>query len=46
MPEAAGGSATRWGPLFGARAAAWAETWEGPAGWGTPVSEHVLRARG
>jgi SAM-dependent methyltransferase len=42
MPEAAGGSATRWGPLFGARAAAWAETWEGPAGWGTPVYEHVL----
>jgi SAM-dependent methyltransferase len=42
MAEAAGGSATRWGPLFGARAAAWAETWEGPAGWGTPVYEHVL----
>jgi SAM-dependent methyltransferase len=42
MPKAAGGSATRWGPLFGARAAAWAETWEGPAGWGTPVYEHVL----
>jgi SAM-dependent methyltransferase len=41
MPKAAG-SATRWGPLFGARAAAWAETWEGPAGWGTPVYEHVL----
>jgi SAM-dependent methyltransferase len=38
----AGGSATRWGPLFGARAAAWSETWEGPAGWGTPVYEHVL----
>ena len=38
----AGGSATRWGSLFGARAAAWAETWEGPAGWGTPVYEHVL----
>jgi SAM-dependent methyltransferase len=37
-----GGSATRWGPLFGARAAAWAETWEGPTGWGTPVYEHVL----
>jgi len=46
MPEADSGSAIRWGPLFGARAAAWAETWEGPAGWGTPVYEHVLdRAR-
>ena len=42
MSRTAGGSATRWGPLFGARAAAWAETWEGPAGWGTPVYEHVL----
>jgi SAM-dependent methyltransferase len=42
MSMAAGGSANRWGPLFGARAAAWAETWEGPAGWGTPVYEHVL----
>ena len=42
MPDAVGGSATRWGPLFGARAAAWAETWEGSAGWGTPVYEHVL----
>jgi SAM-dependent methyltransferase len=32
--------------LFGARAATWAETWEGPRGWGTPVYEHVLdRAR-
>jgi SAM-dependent methyltransferase len=37
-----GGSATRWGPLFGARARDWAETWEGPRGWGTPVYEHVL----
>ena len=37
-----GGSATRWGPLFGARAGDWAETWEGPAGWGTPAYEHVL----
>jgi SAM-dependent methyltransferase len=36
------GSATRWGPLFGARARDWAETWEGRAGWGTPVYEHVL----
>lgn len=42
MPESLGGSATRWGPLFGARATAWAETWEGPSGWGTPVYEHVL----
>lgn len=41
-----GGSAGRWGPLFGARARDWAETWEGPGGWGTPVYEHVLdRAR-
>jgi SAM-dependent methyltransferase len=40
--KAAGGSATRWGPLFGARATTWAETWEGPAGWGTPTYEHVL----
>lgn len=40
------GSATRWGPLFGARAATWAQTWEGPRGWGTPVYRHVLeRAR-
>jgi SAM-dependent methyltransferase len=36
------GSGTRWGPLFGARAHDWAETWEGPAGWGTPVYERVL----
>jgi SAM-dependent methyltransferase len=42
MSNAARGSATRWGPLFGARATAWAETWEGPAGWGTPVYECVL----
>jgi SAM-dependent methyltransferase len=42
MSRTVGGSATRWGPLFGARAAAWAETWEGPAGWGTPVYEHVI----
>lgn len=40
------GSAPRWGPLFGARAADWAQTWEGPNGWGTPVYGHVLdRAR-
>jgi SAM-dependent methyltransferase len=37
-----GGSASRWGPLFGARASDGAETWEGPGGWGTPVYEHVL----
>jgi SAM-dependent methyltransferase len=42
MAESVSGSATRWGPLFGARATAWAETWEGPGGWGTPVYEHVL----
>jgi ubiquinone/menaquinone biosynthesis C-methylase UbiE len=42
MPEAGSGSAVRWGPLFGGRAAAWAETWEGPSGWGIPVYEHVL----
>jgi SAM-dependent methyltransferase len=35
-------SAFRWGPLFGAHARDWAETWEGPGGWGTPVYEHVL----
>ena len=41
-----GGSASRWGPLFSARANDWAETWEGPSGWGTPVYEYVLdRAR-
>jgi SAM-dependent methyltransferase len=37
-----GGSATRWGPLFGGRAHDWAETWEGPQGWGIPVYGHVL----
>lgn len=42
MTEKVGGSAVRWGPLFGARATEWAETWEGPTGWGTPVYEHVL----
>jgi SAM-dependent methyltransferase len=44
MPEIqdSGGSATRWGPLFGARARDWAETWEGPSGWGTPIYEYVL----
>jgi SAM-dependent methyltransferase len=46
MSGSPGGSATRWGPLFGARAAAWAETWEGSAGWGTPVYEHALDRTG
>lgn len=36
------GSASHWGPLFGARATTWAETWEGSAGWGTPLYQHVL----
>lgn len=36
------GSAGRWGPLFGARASDWAETWEGSGGWGGRVYEHVL----
>lgn len=36
------GSATRCGPLSGSHARDWAETWEGPGGWGTPVYEHVL----
>jgi SAM-dependent methyltransferase len=36
------GSGTWWGPLFGAHAATWAETWEGPEGWGTPVYRYVL----
>jgi SAM-dependent methyltransferase len=36
------GSAGRWGPLFGARAGDWAETWEGPDGWGGLVYEHAL----
>ena len=44
--EPGSGSGTRWGPLFGARASTWAETWEGPCGWGTPVYEYGLdRAR-
>ena len=42
MAKRRAGSATRWGPLFGARATVWAETWEGPSGWGMPVYEHVL----
>jgi SAM-dependent methyltransferase len=36
------GSGNRWGPLFGAHAEVWADTWEGSRGWGTPVYEHVL----
>jgi SAM-dependent methyltransferase len=36
------GSGARWGPLFDARAHTWAETWEGPNGWGTPLYVHVL----
>jgi SAM-dependent methyltransferase len=36
------GSATRWGALFGERACDWAETWEGPKGYGTPLYEYVL----
>lgn len=40
--DQASGSGTRWGPLFGAHAEDWAETWEGAAGWGTPAYEHVL----
>ncbi len=35
-------SASRWGPLFGAHARDWAETWQATEGWGTPVYEHVL----
>ena len=40
------GSGTRWGPLFGARAATWAQTWEGLHGWGTPLYAHVLDRAG
>ena len=40
--QTTGGSAQLWGPLFGQRAGDWAETWEGPKGWGTPVYEYVL----
>ena len=36
------GSASRWGPLFGSRANDWAQTWEVPIGWGTPVYQYVL----
>jgi SAM-dependent methyltransferase len=37
-------SGALWGPLFGARARDWADTWEGPQGWGTGLYEHVLSA--
>ena len=40
--ELSSGSAGLWGPLFGARAGDWAETWEGSGGWGALVYEHVL----
>lgn len=38
----AGLTASQWGELFGARARDWAETWEGPAGYGRPAYEFVL----
>jgi SAM-dependent methyltransferase len=38
------GSAGRWGPLFDARAEDWAQTWEGPHGWGQPVYAYVLES--
>ena len=40
--QGSGGSAGRWGPLFGARAHDWADTWEGPSGYGTLLYEYVL----
>jgi SAM-dependent methyltransferase len=40
------GVTSRWGPLFGARAADWAETWEGPTGWGASAYQHVLDRAG
>lgn len=46
MQEHGAGSGARWGPLFGARAGAWAQTWEGPRGWGTPLYVHVLDRAG
>jgi len=42
MEQRGKGSGTRWGPLFGARARAWADTWEGSQGWGSDVYEYVL----
>jgi SAM-dependent methyltransferase len=38
--------ATQWGQLFGARARDWANTWEGPTGWGSAVYDHVLDRAG
>lgn len=38
----AGLTASQWGELFGARARDWADTWEGPAGYGRPAYEFVL----
>jgi SAM-dependent methyltransferase len=38
----AGLTAWQWGELFGARARDWAETWEGPCGYGRPAYEFVL----
>jgi SAM-dependent methyltransferase len=46
MEQRVDGSGTRWGPLFGARARVWADTWEGGQGWGTRVYEHVLAGAG
>jgi SAM-dependent methyltransferase len=40
------GSAAWWGPLFGARARDWAETWEGASGYGTAAYEFVLDRAG
>lgn len=36
------GSTRRWGPLFGSGAKVWADTWEGPQGWGGPAYHHVM----
>jgi ubiquinone/menaquinone biosynthesis C-methylase UbiE len=46
MEKRVDGSGSRWGPLFGARARVWADTWEGGQGWGTRVYEHVLAGAG
>ncbi|MGH8775763.1 MAG: class I SAM-dependent methyltransferase [Jiangellaceae bacterium] len=43
MEQHRDGGGARWGPLFGARARVWADTWEGPQGWGTRIYEHVLQ---
>jgi SAM-dependent methyltransferase len=43
MDQQGKGSGRRWGPLFGARASVWADTWEGPQGWGAPLYEHVIQ---